>query len=97
MNFFEAESIALNYAYTQFFGENQPVGIAYTFVRDKINNNAWSDNEKSFAKKISYSAIKDFKNKKLIELINEGIVPDCAMVRRYMSTGSAFTEKGYAY
>ena len=97
VNFMEAESIALNLAYTQFFGEKQPVGIAYTFINDRNNGNEWSATEKQAAKYISETAIRDLKRKNLTVLIEAGAVPDCAMVRRFMATGSGQTAAGYNF
>jgi hypothetical protein len=95
INFLEAESMALNLAYKQFFGEGQPVGIAFTFISDRRNGNEWSDSEKETAKQLSQKAITDLKRKNLTSLIIGGVVPDCAMARRFMATGSGQTSQGY--
>ena len=95
LNFIEAESMALNLAYSQFFGEKNPIGIAYTFIADRENGNEWAATEKQFAKYISEQAIRDLKHKNLVNLIAAGIVPDCAMARRFMATGSGQTSLGY--
>jgi len=95
INFLAAESLALNMAYTQFFGENQPIGIAFTFITDRQSGNEWSNDEKQIAKYISEQAIKDFKNINLTNIIISGLVPDCAMSRRFMATGSGLTAQGY--
>lgn len=95
MNFIDAESFALNLAYRQFFGDGQPVGIAYTFITDRNKGNEWSEDEKEAAKYISRVAINDLKRKNLTAIIEAGIVPDCAMSRRFMATGSGQTEQGY--
>jgi len=95
LNFLEAESLALNLAYTQFFGEKQPVGIAYTFISDRKNGNEWSDSEKKEAKYISQLAIKDLKHNNLVKIIQSGRIADCAMARRFMATGSGQTSLGY--
>ena len=97
LNFLEAESVALNLAYKQFFGEKNPVGIAFTFITDRNNGNEWSADEKRFAKYISEQAIRDLRNKNLTTLIEAGNVPDCAMARRFMATGSGRTSLGYNY
>lgn len=97
VNFIEAESMALNLAYTQFFGEKTSVGIAFTFITDRQNGNEWSISEKQFAKYISQQAIHDLKYKNLVAIIESGIVPDCAMARRFMATGSGQTSFGYNY
>lgn len=97
LNFIAAEQIALNLAYTQFFGENMPVGIAYTFIIDRENGQPWTDAEKATAKFISEQAIRDLKNQNLRALIVSGTVPDCAMARRFMATGSGQTSKGYNF
>ncbi len=97
VNFMEAESMALNLAYQQFFGEKQPVGIAYTFINDRLNGNEWSAAEKQIAKYISEQAISDLKRNNLASFIQSGLVPDCAMARRFMATGSGQTSKGYNY
>ena len=97
LNFLEAESVALNHAYKQFFGEGNPVGIAYTFIIDRQNGKEWTVSEKEAAKYISQSAISDFKHKNLTALILDGIVPDCAMARRFLATGSGQTYLGYNY
>lgn len=96
-NFLNAESIALNMAYEQFFGKGNPVGIAYTFITDSENGNEWSDSEKQTAKLISQAAIRDLSRKNLTKLIQDGLVPDCAMARRFMATGSGQTEQGYNF
>lgn len=97
LNFMEAESVALNLAYTQFFGEKQPIGIAFTFITDRKNGNEWNESEKAFAKYISEQAIRDLKRINLTALIQDGVVPDCAMARRFMATGSGQTAAGYNY
>lgn len=86
LNFMEAESIALSLAYEQFFGNKQPIGIAYTFITDRENGNEWSEQEKEEAKYISRTAIKQLKNKYLTKLITDGVVPDCVMSRRFMAS-----------
>ena len=95
VNFLEAESMALNLAYKQFFGEKNAVGIAYTFITDRNNGNEWTVSEKQFAKYISEQAIRDLKRKNLTNFIEAGMVPDCAMARRFMATGSGQTSLGY--
>ena len=95
MNFLEAESMALNLAYKQFFGEKNAVGIAYTFINDRNAGNPWTDSEKNWAKYVSQAAIKELKNKNLAGIIESGLVPDCAMARRFMATGSGMTAQGY--
>lgn len=95
MNFLDAESLALNLAYTQFFGEKQPIGVAYTFIADRRNGTEWSDSEKATAKYISQQAISDLKRKNLMKIIEDGYVQDCAMARRFMATGSGQTSAGY--
>lgn len=97
MNFFDAEDTALHMAYTQFFGEGKPVGIAFTFIIDRQSGKPWSDEEKAWAKYTSERAISDLKRKNLISFIEAGIVPDCAMARRYMATGSGYTSNGYTH
>ncbi len=97
LNFIEAESVALNLAYKQFFGEKNPVGIAYTFIADRKNGNEWSAEEKQVAKLISERAIRDLSRQNLTNIIEAGIVPDCAMARRFMATGSGQTAAGYNY
>lgn len=97
LNFIEAEAVALNQAYAQFFGEKQPVGIAYTFITDRKNGHEWSDAEKATAKQISQQAIRDLQYKNLCKLIQDKIVPDCAMARRFMATGSGQTAAGYNF
>jgi hypothetical protein len=94
INFLEAESLALNMAYKQFFG-GEPVGIAYTFINDRKDGNEWSAPEKEIAKYISEQAIRDLKNINLSNLIQDGIVPDCSMARRFMATGTGQTAAGY--
>lgn len=95
LNFLEAESMALNLAYKQFFGEKNAIGIAYTFISDRNNGNEWSVSEKQFAKYISNTSIIDLKRKNLTQFILDGAVPDCAMSRRFMATGSGQTSLGY--
>lgn len=97
VSFLEAESMALNLAYKQFFGEKNAVGIAYTFITDRQNGNEWTADEKQFAKYISEQAIRDLKYKNLTSFIDAGMVPDCAMSRRFMATGSGQTSRGYNY
>ena len=97
LNFLAAESIALNLAYSQFFGEKKPIGIAYTFITDTNNGNPWTPEEKQIAKKISDKAITDLKKKNLTNLIISGKVSDCAMARRFMATGSGQTSLGYNF
>ncbi len=96
-SFLDAESIALKLAYAQFFGEKQPVGIAFTFITDRKNGNPWSDKEKEEAKYISRTAILDLKKKNLTKMIQDGLIPDCAMARRFMATGSGMTSQGYCF
>lgn len=97
LNFLEAESLALNLAYTQFFGEKAPVGIAYTFITDRNSGNEWSVSEKQFAKYISQRAIRDLKHNNLVAIIESGVVPDCTMSRRFMATGTGQTSLGYNF
>jgi hypothetical protein len=97
INFLEAESMALNLAYKQFFGEKNPIGIAFTFITDRKNGNEWSESEKQAAKYISQQAISDLKRKNLIGFIMDGLVPDCLMARRFMATGSGQTALGYNF
>ena len=97
ISFLCAESIALNMAYEQFFGKGKPVGIAYTFIADREKGNEWTESEKQTAKHISQTAIRDLKRKNLTKLIQDGIVPDCAMARRFMATGSGQTQQGYNF
>lgn len=97
MNFLEAESMALNLAYKQFFGEKEPVGIAFTFITDRKAGKAWDETEKSYVKFISQQAISDLKQKNLVAIIESGAVPDCAMARRFMATGSGQTLSGYNF
>lgn len=97
LNFMEAESLATNLAYKQFFGDKEAVGIAFTFITDRQAGKEWSEEEKVFAKYISQRAIKDLKYKNLCNLIQEGAVPDCAMARRFMATGTGQTAAGYNY
>ena len=97
MNFLEAESAALNLAYKQFFGEGNPVGVAYTFISDRNAGLEWSISEKEIAKYISRKAISDLKYRNLVSIIESGLVPDCAMSRRFMATGSGQTHLGYNY
>jgi hypothetical protein len=89
--------MALNLAYKQFFGEKSPVGIAFTFITDRKNGNEWTESEKQDAKYISQQAISDLKRKNLTEFIAGGMVPDCAMARRFMATGSGQTASGYNF
>lgn len=97
ISFIDAESIALNAAYSTFFGEKQPVGIAYTFINDRNAGNAWNDDEKSYAKLISQQTISQLRREYITQLIINGNVPDCAMARRFMATGSGQTAAGYNY
>ena len=88
INFLEAESVALNRAYAEFFGENKPVGMGYTFLEDRENGNEWSDSEKAYAKYISEMAIRDLKRKNMTQIIESGLVPDCQLSRIFMATGN---------
>jgi hypothetical protein len=97
LNFLDAESLALNLAYKDFFGDNQPIGIAYTFINDRKKGNEWTNEEKKNAKYISELAIRELKRKHLEKFITTGIVPDCAMSRRFMATGSGQTADGYNF
>ena len=97
LNFLEAESLALNLAYTQFFGEKEPVGIAFAFINDRQNGKEWTESEKATAQYISSQAISDLKRINLANFIQAGVVPDCAMARRFMATGSGQTSQGYNY
>jgi hypothetical protein len=97
LNFLDAESLALNLAYKDFFGDNQPIGIAFTFITDRKNGKEWRDDEKKIAKYISELAIRELKRKHLEKFITTGIVPDCAMARRFMATGSGQTAAGYNF
>lgn len=97
LNFMEAESIALNLAYKQFFGEGQPVGVAFTFIADRREGKEWTQAEKDFAKYVSRVAIGELKRINLTALIESGAVPDCAMSRRFMATGSGQTSTGHNY
>lgn len=97
VNFLEAESIAKNQAYKQFFGDKQAVGIAFTFITDRENGNPWSDEEKEIAKYISRTAIQDLTRQNLEKLIMEGMVPDCVMARRFMATGCGLPAERYNY
>jgi len=97
LNFLEAESVALNQAYKQFYGDTQPIGIAFTFIKDKKNGNEWSNEEKEIAKYISRTTINELTIKNLTNLITTGVVRDCNMARRFMSTGSGQTKLGYNF
>jgi hypothetical protein len=97
LNFLEAEQLALNLAYEQFFGKGNPVGIAYTFITDRKAGNEWNTFEKDIAKYISQQSIRDLKRKNLTAIIESGAIPDCAMSRRFMATGSGQTSLGYNY
>lgn len=97
LNFLEAESVALNLAYTQFFGKGNPVGMAFVFINDRKAGNEWTDEEKKWALYLSDRAIGEFKRQNLTKLIISGVVPNCAMGRRFMATGSGMTEAGYNY
>ena len=96
-SFLEAESIALNFAYEQFYGKGIPVGMAFVFINDRKAGNEWTKEEKQTALDISNKAISSLRRNNLTKLIESGLVPDCAMARRFMSTGSGQTEKGYNY
>lgn len=97
MNFLEAESFALSQAYSQFFGKGNPTGIAFTFIKDRENGKPWNDSEKEIAKYISSDAIKELTRINLTKLIESGVVPDCAMSRRFMATGTGQTSSGYNF
>ena len=97
ISFLDAETIAENLAYKQFFGEGNPVGIAFTFINDKNDGNPWTEDEKAAARYISQTAIRDLRRANLTQLITSGAVPDCAMVRRFMATGSGQTAAGYNF
>ena len=97
IRYIEAESIALNMAYAEFYGQGRPVGLAFTFIAARKAGDAWTEAEKAEAKYISRQAISDLKNKNLQQLIETEMVPDCAMARRFMATGKGTTEAGYNY
>jgi hypothetical protein len=97
ISFLEAESIALNLAYKQFFGEGNPVGIAFTFINDKKAGNPWTEDEKAAARYISQTAIRDLYRANITKLITSGSVPDCLMARRFMATGSGYTTSGHIF
>lgn len=97
LNFMEAESLALNMAYKSFYGDGQPIGMAFTYITDRKAGNAWSESEKAVANYISNMAIRDLKNINLAAIIHAGLVPDCVMVRRFMATGSGQTASGHNY
>ena len=97
MNYLEAESRALQLAYSQFFGENQPIGIAFYFINERKAGRELSSNEKETIKQISNKAIINLKRQNLTRFICEGLVPDCAMARRFMATGSGQTAEGYNF
>lgn len=86
LNFIEAESLALSMAHKQFFGED-PIGIAFTFIKDKKAGHEWNEEEKKAAKYISETAIRDLAYNNTVKLIESGIIPDCIMVRNFMATG----------
>ena len=97
MNFLDAENLATQMAYEQFYGKGEAIGVAFTFIKDRKKGNEWSDEEKSVAIKISDEAIARLKARNLTQFITQGIVPDCAMARRFMATGSGQTASGYNF
>jgi hypothetical protein len=96
INFLEAESLALNLAYKQFYGD-APVGMAFVFINAREQGNPYSDDEKKIALQISNKAIGELKRKNLTKIIEDGQIPDCAMVRRFMATGTGQTLQGYNF
>lgn len=97
LSYLDAERIALDYAYLTFFGANNPVGVAFTFIRDRKNGNEWTEKEKEVAKYISRTAISDIKYRTLYNMALNGSIRECAMLRRFMSTGKGTTDQGYNY
>jgi hypothetical protein len=92
LSFLDAESTALDLATKEF---NQGSGgLGFVFIMDRRNGNECTEEEKKVARYISQTSVKQLKDKKLTQMIQEGVVPDCVMARRFMATGSGFRENG---